>query len=509
LIYLLQSKLMNEDLSGYLGYFSPYYVKKTGALFLSPCFHAAVSNLDASPTLDPAAIVSFINHRHMLGSQTLLREIRTVPWMAKAIRPGEGNHENWRYHDLAPHGDSKHEIRTIAHGLINRLKAELREISTGKTHILLPLSGGMDSRIIAGVLQALRQSGEIGAVVTAMTWGTADSRDVIYAERICRLLGWDWVCLPTTAQTFLDNIDLAAHLGGGISALHFHAIASARRLKGYDLVVAASYGDSIGRGVYSGRHVSKLRGMENLQNRFGLMRERVYRLHVMESRAEALSINQRFPRFHVWQQRELQKQGHYMAKGLNPCFAYLNEVMPVYQAFGNPSVFGYMWTFSQQMRRDEVYWHCLDIMNPDLLTIPWAKTGSRYLSMEKGDDLKAAHSDYHRWYIEGVGEYVEDCVLKGDIFELGFFNEKAVRELVNLARRMPVNNNAAVVAMELLLWLASLSRFIKLYNVDVGTDTQHLHDDVWSGVRARIEANYEYYRPLIGPTAIGRLISRK
>ena len=52
------------------------------------------------------------------------------------------------------------------------------------------LSGGLDSRIAAGVLKYLCDNGELKSVPKAVSWGLEDSRDVVYAKGIAEKLNF-------------------------------------------------------------------------------------------------------------------------------------------------------------------------------------------------------------------------------------------------------------------------------------------------------------------------------
>ena len=117
--------------------------------------------------------------------------------------------------------------------------------------------GGMDSRIIAAALAELQRSGS-EFPSPASPWGKAGTRDVAYAERIAGHYGWR--TFDIDADTLWDNVrNHSKRLFH--SAMHLHAMpAVAKRAAelGVELMIAGSYGDSIGRAEYSGSHVSSL-----------------------------------------------------------------------------------------------------------------------------------------------------------------------------------------------------------------------------------------------------------
>ena len=439
-----------------------------------------------------------------MGTQTLLQDLYVAPWMA---RPNETD-TAWAFHELPQHGTSTQEPSVIAQGLIARLRDELRKAANGKENILLPLSGGMDSRVVAAVLLDLQVSGMLSAKVTAVTWGMPDSRDVVYAQRLAQQIGWNWIHIPITSETLMRNISLAADLGCATSALHLHAMPEVRSLEGYDLLIAASYGDSVGRAVYSGRHVLKLRTLDKLTNRYGLLRDEVFKKFVNKSLEEIYIVNRRFPRIARWQRYEVQQQANYWARHLNPCFAYINAKLPVYQAYGSPSVFGFMWNLSPTCRTDDVYWHCLNILAPRLLSVPWAKTGKRYLVEEAQDGLRKDHSAYHLWAKTDLYQFIHDLVFSGNVFQIGLFNKGSAEKIGNTIRKGQTNNPGTLVALEIFLWLGSFSLFLDRYSVESRYEYPRKRDNMGSRLRAAFDIEYSYCRPYIGPTAFKKLLRR-
>lgn len=81
---------------------------------------------------------------------------------------------------------------------------------------ILPLSSGLDSRLIAGV------AAEAGVNVSAFTWGTPHTSDVIHSERIARALGIPWRRIDTGTRYLVEDRLRWADLFG--SAMHFHGM---------------------------------------------------------------------------------------------------------------------------------------------------------------------------------------------------------------------------------------------------------------------------------------------
>jgi hypothetical protein len=81
---------------------------------------------------------------------------------------------------------------------------------------ILPLSSGLDSRLIAGV------AAETGADVQAYAWGAPHTTDVVYSQKIARALGFPWRRIDLPRDFLKTYTPRWADWFG--SALHFHGM---------------------------------------------------------------------------------------------------------------------------------------------------------------------------------------------------------------------------------------------------------------------------------------------
>ena len=93
-----------------------------------------------------------------------------------------------------PHGNAEAQPEQAARELRVRLEKELLEVTKGRERILLQLTGGLDSRVIAGILKKLEP--QISGAIVCTTWGQRSSRDVAYAERIAHWYNWEFIHIP-------------------------------------------------------------------------------------------------------------------------------------------------------------------------------------------------------------------------------------------------------------------------------------------------------------------------
>ena len=237
-----------------LGFLSPYYILSSDRLVLKSEFANIIQFFKRPRFLDSTAVIEMISRYHCFADRTLIQGLYRVPWMAKPDITSTG----WSFASLPPHDDRVMSEEEVAKILFDKLQLEILTYCEGHSTVGLLLSGGMDSRIVAGVLDYLLRTRQISVNIVATTWGMEDTRDVVYARQIAQRLGWDWVHYPISAEVLLNNIEETAKRGCEYSPVHLHATPQVRDMEGVDCILAASYGDSVGRAEYSGRHITQL-----------------------------------------------------------------------------------------------------------------------------------------------------------------------------------------------------------------------------------------------------------
>lgn len=236
-----------------------YLLKRPGAIHLA-CETKALTPFLDRVEVDPAGLASMLSFGFHLGDLTLLRGVECLP-NARAITyradTGElglgsywaypyGEHETWR--------ETEAELGEALHF---HLKQALRRRLHGADKILLPLSGGLDSRTLAGLLHDSGFSGE----VLAYSYGQAGSRDVRYARAIAKRLGYRHVTIPTPDDfvtrhlreaAWVFDAEWSAELNWGPRFSHLHA--SLGDTRGH-LVLSGMFGDLIlGEGAFVGEY---------------------------------------------------------------------------------------------------------------------------------------------------------------------------------------------------------------------------------------------------------------
>jgi hypothetical protein len=237
----------------------------------------ALSN-HTGATIDPASVLSVLSFGWVCGDRTLVRQIKRRPWLSRVEKDG-----NIDLEDIPPHGSTAHSPPKFAKIFLELLEEEALRVCAGRKEIYLLLSGGLDSRIIAGVLAKLYNESKLPCRAICITWGLRDSRDIYYGQKIAEMLGLEWHAIEFGPETVLENIKTTAV---DLACMHspelLHYMTWFRTVSEEALVLVASYGDSIGRAEYGGRRLIELDYMK-AKNAFGLLAPDVYRHYQQNS----------------------------------------------------------------------------------------------------------------------------------------------------------------------------------------------------------------------------------
>lgn len=406
--------------------------------------------------IDAVALTEFPARYTFLGDRTLFKRVKRTQWFSDGRNTG---------YNLPPkHGDRKASPQEIAEGLYPLLKSEVIEYIGNSQHIGILLSGGMDSRIVAGILKEIQDERKDFAV-TVFCWGQRDTRDPVYATRIADSFSWNFEHFSITAATLRRNIELSAQEGCFYSALHLHAmeeVADRAKALAVDCILAGSYGDSIGRAEYSGKRVERLVPIaRTLRNWFKIINPDVYSVCQKDSLIELEHYHNLFRQLPNTIINELDYQLHYMRNQLGSCMGIISKKVPLRQVFTTNQVVEYMWSFTPECRTNDVYLEILGIINPELLKIPWARTGKPYMVEDaSADNLYKSFHNYLNWTHKDLKDYLKDIIMSGNLKNTGVFNMRQVEALLTtFYKNKPMRGRFP----EIILWLGAVSLFLDKY----------------------------------------------
>ncbi len=343
--------------------------------------------------------------------------------------------------------------------------------------------------MVAGVLRQYQLTTANPKRVTAITWGNEDSRDVVYARQIANRFDWDVKHIPLDAQTLADNIETAGLAGAEVSALHLHAMPKIAELQGIDLVLAGSYGDSVGRAEFSGRKVTNLKSvLPKRIDPFGV-------LHQSAVRAAIPSLNNDCSSTHLLtgvgslRHHEIEQEMHYMRRMLQSCMVTIAKKIPLYQMFTSIEVFGLMWGLDPAVRNNSWYRYLLEQLPGELLDIPWARTGTLYEQnhSQTPDEFSKLNHAYGTWLRQDLRGLIIERVNGGKIRGLGLFTEIGLDNALRAWGKATTRSTSPLD--ELICWLASLHVFLNHYDIGVKPVSQAFDlRDTFSQIRGGLYA---------------------
>lgn len=454
----------------HLGFNNPYYYNNCDNKFvIKKNLSELLANYNGERKIDPIAMVELLNYNFVFADRTIIQGIQRTPWLA---RPNQSLNE-WKYFEAPIHDLLYIEEEEIAKTLFKKICSEIQLYIGDKKKVGLLLSGGMDSRMVAGALDYLIKTNKISEIeVTGLTWGNTGTRDVIYAKEITSRLNWNWKHYTVTAKDLLNNIKETALNGCEYSPIQLHAIPQIRDDNtDLEVILAGSYGDSMGRGEYFGWKVKYLRPIScKLSNIGSLLFQEVFDDTIKQIKQDVDKYHNQFPEKESYVQNELDYQLHYMRRMLNPCMELLRENCEFHQVFTHPDVYGYIWSINPKKRNDLVYKYMLNEFKTKLSDIPWARTGLPYGQKKGKPDnyLKDHHSYAHIIRDEIIGD-IEVMILSPEILKLNVFNIKSIKKILKLIKLFPPNH---LFYLEMVIWLASIAKMCSLYSLE-GLDNNH------------------------------------
>lgn len=417
-------RLLGEEsvTTSHIGCFCPYWTVLDDEVVVSD---NAPEIINCIPTpmriIDPTAVLELLYGNYILGNRTIVRGLQRMPWRARLMSDGR----IMRFMPIA-HGEARVEPDSLAKKLRALLEEELWSVCRFVSRVWLLLSGGLDSRVVAGIIKRLEPS--LKCSVACVTWGKSGSRDVDYARRIASRYGWDFIHVPYDAELLWLNILRASSWGGAeVAGIHLHGLDWFRSTSPNDLVIAASFGDGIGRAEYSSRHLLNIIPTVP-RNIYDLVHPSLVPACVEDAKVDLESAWYGEEESPVWVKAELDMQENYMRRMICHAMDYVRQFCRLHQAFTSDKVVSYIWSISPDCRNDRTYDFLLKDLDPWLYSLPWARTGVALDGSRESDvSLTKAYHEVGQWLRGELREKIEELVFSPGLSELGVFNVPAVQ----------------------------------------------------------------------------------
>ncbi|MCU0279322.1 MAG: asparagine synthase-related protein, partial [Candidatus Nanopelagicales bacterium] len=196
-----------------------------------PVFQCHIDRGRVCSTLEPAVVaaagfssadiflpglLSLLINGHLMADWTLFKGMTVVPPDSAA----EWDCEGFRWKELWTVKPTRDRWETSWDDLVDEMhelsRAAIASVLNTQSSWILPLSSGLDSRLIAAV------GADLGSNMHAYAWGEADSTDVVYSRQIARALGLPWKRVELGTDYLAQYTKRWADLFG--SGLHFHGM---------------------------------------------------------------------------------------------------------------------------------------------------------------------------------------------------------------------------------------------------------------------------------------------
>jgi asparagine synthase (glutamine-hydrolysing) len=211
------------------GLYPHYYAQTPAGFVFAPTIKAVAQAPAVSRTLNRVALAEYLRFQQLLGDKTWLVDVQTLPPASiLSYRPDEQRASLRRYWDwdqipVSP-DISFYDAVDESHRLLQRA---VRTMTRPPLRSGLFLSGGLDSRILLGILDQ-------AVSAPCVTFGQAGSRDVLYAQQLARAAGRHHHWFPLDdGRWVLEHAALhLALIEGQQSWMHAHGISTLSAVRG-------------------------------------------------------------------------------------------------------------------------------------------------------------------------------------------------------------------------------------------------------------------------------------
>ena len=427
--------------------------------------------------LDLQSVIEILMRSYIIGDKTLIKPIKRTPWLAEY---NAGLNE-WNYFDVPPHGNKMLDSKEAAITLKKIVYEETLNFIGNYKRVGILLSGGMDSRILAGVLRETQINKDFNGEVIVYNWGTTDSRDVWYAKQIADKYNWDYKYFPLNPDVLKETFHLVQKVGAEIIPYNLHAMNAVAQDPDSDIILAGSYGDTLGRAEYNGIPLKNVPPIVfGNANKLGLLKEELVQDHYTQMKTDSMNYRNTIDqhRREEYQYRETEYQRNHSRRYLTTAMSIIAMEKPLFQLFTSPKAVEYLWGLDLSIRSDVLYESILPLLPGDISEIPWARTGKVFGRNDKKvivDTGKSASHEYGKWLRTDLKGFIDKELDLNSLSGLGIFNERSLEKIYKLwpkAETSSVNKLDATIS-----WLTAFTIFIKKNNLNSAVEYEKVLKD--------------------------------
>jgi asparagine synthetase B (glutamine-hydrolysing) len=168
-----------------------YWLGPDGMMFASEC-KAIIQHPKYHKDIDKEGIVNFLGAGYCFGETTLFQGIKLIPQGCFMVYDGRGVSfkKYWDYSVKPVTGT----IEGFTDKFYYNLQSAFERCVNGEKNVFIPISGGLDSRTIAGIAK------NCGKSIFGCTVGLMKSRDVCYGKKIAKKFYVNHTVLPISSD---------------------------------------------------------------------------------------------------------------------------------------------------------------------------------------------------------------------------------------------------------------------------------------------------------------------
>lgn len=237
------------------GFCPMYYWSARNKFLFGSQYKAISAEADFSKEIDLQALGDFLSLGYSTGERTLFKHIRLLPPASIAtVRPGEALSIR-PYWDYSFHSDEDPVLteREYEKGFFSRLNQALMKQAEYADRVLIPVSGGYDSRVLTGMLSRMKKTDDL----IALSYGHDYALDVIYGRKIAKKCGIKHYTVPIEDDYLCRYAErFVWMLEGTVSCLNAHMLTTFDVIENenIDTVMTGFFGDIVagsGTWIYS------------------------------------------------------------------------------------------------------------------------------------------------------------------------------------------------------------------------------------------------------------------
>ena len=200
-----------------------YYAHYKGRLIFSPEMKGVLCGPGFHKELDLTALAEYARFQHLLGDKTFFEGLKLLPnasLLRYDVETGRLTVQPYWDFSQIPQLPASVTFDEAVEEAGRLLKASVNRLTEGDHRIGVYLSGGVDSRIILGLIDKARFP------ITSITYGQRGCRDAVYAQRIASKVGTQHHYFEFPDGRWVEDfVDLHLELTEGFhSWIHGHGI---------------------------------------------------------------------------------------------------------------------------------------------------------------------------------------------------------------------------------------------------------------------------------------------